>query len=460
MLRSSRSIGCFTLLIAVALLSASVYLKDTSVRSLRVASFNIQVFGQSKMEKAGIKEILVDIIRRYDLVFVQEIRDSAKQTAIHHFLEELNQDLPDRDRYEVLTSEPLGRTSSKEQYGWIYRPRLVSIEKDLVVPDKLDHFERPPHIVWWRVKSSGYRLVTMGLHARPKLQDALIELEWLSKAHDKHVRPSKHDGSLIMGDFNLGLSTTKWDCLQDPKCKAVQLSLWNPNKYKWLVGNDVDTTVGRDQKAYDRIIATGDLRRPGRVTDGSVQAFNFRDEYALDQDTTKMVSDHFPVELTVNLGVASGGNFWFLLPLGAITLTMSMTILWCSTRKSPNGAGDLESGGWPPARSVELSAAANEPLAGGRPNGPPFAGRHSLPARCSDVASRECWRPSGAGVGAGARAHAGSADSWWSPVEPRSMKMAAAAASLQSGAQEQPRRFHIPGRRLRRALFGQRHSSG
>ena len=42
--------------------------------SIKVASFNIQVFGKEKMSKANVTQILAEIIRRFDVV------------AIHHHM--------------------------------------------------------------------------------------------------------------------------------------------------------------------------------------------------------------------------------------------------------------------------------------------------------------------------------------------------------------------------------------
>lgn len=49
--------------------------------SVKIASFNIQIFGQTKAGKPEVMDILAQIIRRYDIVAIQEIRDAA-ETAI------------------------------------------------------------------------------------------------------------------------------------------------------------------------------------------------------------------------------------------------------------------------------------------------------------------------------------------------------------------------------------------
>ncbi len=67
-----------------------------------MASFNIQVFGQSKMKKAAAVSTLLRILDRYDLVFIMEIRDS-EDTAIYDLLQRLNQQ--SSKNYQIIVSE-------------------------------------------------------------------------------------------------------------------------------------------------------------------------------------------------------------------------------------------------------------------------------------------------------------------------------------------------------------------
>ena len=47
----------------------------------RIGAFNIQVFGKSKAGKPEVMDVLAKIIRTYDVVAIQEIRDKD-QTAL------------------------------------------------------------------------------------------------------------------------------------------------------------------------------------------------------------------------------------------------------------------------------------------------------------------------------------------------------------------------------------------
>ncbi len=84
--------------------------------TIKIASFNIQVFGQSKSSKQEVMDILVQIIRNFDIVAIQEIRDAAG-TAIITLKNQVN---VDGSSYDVVVGPRVGRTSSKEQYAFTY----------------------------------------------------------------------------------------------------------------------------------------------------------------------------------------------------------------------------------------------------------------------------------------------------------------------------------------------------
>ena len=64
------------------------------------------------MEKENVVAVLVDTLQRWDLVLVQEVKDSTGK-AIEKLLDKLN--AASGDAYALLLSDRLGRTVSKEQ---------------------------------------------------------------------------------------------------------------------------------------------------------------------------------------------------------------------------------------------------------------------------------------------------------------------------------------------------------
>src|SRR5207237_298200 len=54
--------------------------------TIRIASFNIQAFGHAKLDKQQVMEILVKIVRQFDVVAIQEVR-SKQQDVLPRFID-------------------------------------------------------------------------------------------------------------------------------------------------------------------------------------------------------------------------------------------------------------------------------------------------------------------------------------------------------------------------------------
>ncbi|HOM92592.1 MAG: hypothetical protein BWX81_00123 [Spirochaetes bacterium ADurb.Bin110] len=93
--------------------------------TISVASFNLGIFGPSKSANPYVLDAISHIIRYFDVVAVQEIRDK-EGLSITRLLDAVN-----RSGYEyaLSVSPRLGHTSSKEQYAVFYRKNLLEIEK-------------------------------------------------------------------------------------------------------------------------------------------------------------------------------------------------------------------------------------------------------------------------------------------------------------------------------------------
>ena len=99
-------------------------LPDDSGDGVRVATFNIQVFGKAKFRKPGVIETLARVVRRFDVVAVQEIRCSDP-SLLPNFLNLVN---GEGAEYDFVIGPRLGRTVSKEQYAYIYNLRRLELE--------------------------------------------------------------------------------------------------------------------------------------------------------------------------------------------------------------------------------------------------------------------------------------------------------------------------------------------
>ena len=121
-----------------------------AAKDLKIGAFNVQVFGKSKMSKPAVVTKLINTLQRYDLVLVQEVRDIS-ETAIKDLLNQLNEPSAANGAYALVLSARLGRTNSKEQLAWFYRPSKISFVKEKQIADLADYWERPPQITYWDI---------------------------------------------------------------------------------------------------------------------------------------------------------------------------------------------------------------------------------------------------------------------------------------------------------------------
>jgi competence ComEA-like helix-hairpin-helix protein len=269
---------------------ANIYGDDT----LSVAAFNVQVFGQRKLSKPEVVDVLVHIFRRYDLVLLQEIRDRT-ETSASNFLDLLNDYAG--PKYALVEGSRVGRTSSKEQYAYFYRAdKLQVIDRyeydDGQEPDA-DTFQREPLNVLF--EAGDYRFFVAGIHTAPR--SAVAEVDTLADVYDDVVARFEITNGLIMGDFNADCNYVRPSRFQDIRLYGDPDNVENP--FEWLIGHDVDTTVSATNCAYDRFVATGDIGQ--RLSEGGATVFLFDQVYGLDNRAARKVSDHYPIQLGITL---------------------------------------------------------------------------------------------------------------------------------------------------------------
>lgn len=227
-----------------------------------IASFNIQTLGKTKINKTIVREYVPKIVRNYDIVVVQELRDNSNFTV-----EEIKKLLPE---YEIVYSPRLGRSNSKEQYLVLYKGSQIG--KGETYPDTNDVFEREPYSVYVKIGDYDFSLITV--HIKP--DDAEREISYLNLVINYFTHRNKDKDFILLGDFNA-------DC-----------SYYNENKktltqYSWTIKDSFDTTVGKDSCTYDRIITNLEYASSG--------VFRFDEEYGLDDG--KLISDHYPVWISL-----------------------------------------------------------------------------------------------------------------------------------------------------------------
>ncbi|XP_067869088.1 deoxyribonuclease-1-like [Heterodontus francisci] len=260
-------------------------------QGLKISAFNIQRFGQSKVDDRVTLGILIQILQRYDLITIEEVME-ADNSAITELVMELNRST--KLQYNYIISDHLGRSSYREKYAFVYNENILKPIAWYHFDDGCekcgtDTFIREPFIVHFHSLTTIVKdFVLVAIHTSPSYAvrevDALYDV-W-ADARD-HFNT---ENILILGDYNSA-------------CKYVTDSDWphirlrQHKNFHWLISDEIDTTVSKyTDCAYDRFVVTteGLLKT---IVPGSVKAFNFQKAFDLPYNTVKEVSDHYPIEL-------------------------------------------------------------------------------------------------------------------------------------------------------------------
>ena len=246
-------------------------------RPVRIATFNIQVFGTSKLGKPEVMDVLAKVVRRFDVVAIQEIR-SKDQTVVPQFVQLINSQ---GARYHYVIGPRLGRTSSKEQYAFIYDTTRIAVDPNTLytVNDPADYMHREPFVAHFQAFAPQgqvpFTFKLVNIHTDPDETD--IELDALDDAFVAVQQDgSGEDDVILLGDLNVD------------EYHLGQLGQLSGIAY---VVTGTTTNTRRDH-AYDNIVF-----HRGATTEylGRWGVLDLEREYGLTRDQALAVSDHLPV---------------------------------------------------------------------------------------------------------------------------------------------------------------------
>jgi endonuclease/exonuclease/phosphatase family metal-dependent hydrolase len=285
-------------------------------RTLMVGTWNLRHFGgltekwrseSGDSPKRDLQSILTiaEVIRRFDVVALQEVRGDLK--ALRHTMKALG-----RDWGLVLSDVTRGDPGNDERLGFLFDRRTVrmsGLAGELVVPvDEFDRigedalqrqFARTPYAVAFQAGGETFILVTLhvlwGDSAAERTPELRAIAEWLDDwARDVHA----WDHNLIaLGDFNIdrrgderyeAFTSTGLHVPED--LHAVPRTLW------------ADPEEPHLDKFYDQIAwFTADGNRPALSLDYREGGFFDFEDVALprrDLSRTSLswrISDHYPL---------------------------------------------------------------------------------------------------------------------------------------------------------------------
>jgi len=246
---------------------------------IRLATFNIQTLGKAKAASPEVVGRIVEILRQFDLIAIQEIRD-ADQTVLPLIVTQLN--MVTGRPYAFVISAPQGRSPKyQEQSAFIFDQAKVRLDDSMSysVRDPDDVMIRPPFVAWFRAaaprpdQAFTFSLVNVHLDAsQPAAELAFLRSLFTAVRQDGRGE----DDVIILGDFNAGDSLLK--------------SSTRHSGLVWAISEAFTNTRGTSQ--YDNIVfeslATGEYL-------GSSGVFDFLKHLNLSLSDALEISNHLPV---------------------------------------------------------------------------------------------------------------------------------------------------------------------
>jgi endonuclease/exonuclease/phosphatase family metal-dependent hydrolase len=252
---------------------------------ISIASFNIKIFGKTKASNDTVMALLVDIVSKYDIIAIQEIKD-IDQEVPYEFLELLNNN--SITQFEMLLSERSGSQeddkSSQEQYAILYNPELISVKDNgtLYNDSVNDSFQREPFLAHLTVKNTTLDFVLGVVHTKPAAAEE--EISSLIDVFDWSSEYYEDDDVMIVGDYNA-------DCSYFDEDEIINLEI-GTEEFLWAIPNDADTNLANSNCTYDRMVLSGDLKN------------NFNGIWGVDNTfSDNSISDHWPVWIELSIRI-------------------------------------------------------------------------------------------------------------------------------------------------------------
>jgi endonuclease/exonuclease/phosphatase family metal-dependent hydrolase len=245
------------------------------LKTAKIMSFNIQIFGVSKMAKPEVVAILTDIISQADIIAIQEVRSAGIEPV-----EQLMALLPEKYSYVIGPRE--GRTISKEQFWIIYNAALFTVLGQETWADETDIFERNPLGVYFK-SDDNFDFILINNHIRPGSAEA--EINALPELVDYYRGLWNEPDVLVVGDFNA--DGRYYD-------EVLLENVFDESAYKIIISNEHDTTTNVNDNTYDRFIITSSAMENYTGNFGIIRYDELYDfsQYGIEP---KEVSDHYPV---------------------------------------------------------------------------------------------------------------------------------------------------------------------
>ena len=258
-----------------------------SPEKLKIASYNIQSFGRTKVGRTGTLTVLARIAASFDLLAIQEVggnaatvSDATAEAVAALYVSKTNE-IAGGEFYSYIRAG---------QFAIIYRAdRLKAVAWGAYAGP--EQFAYRPLAAYFQTIGAPFDFVYVDAHLRPSL--AAQEMKSLKKAMAEVAALYSERDVICAGDFNADGSYYR-------EGGAAYPADFEPPDYISVVPNDADTTVAANRYAYDRMELTSSMAedftgtwnvlKPGALWD--LSACEGTETTA---GTERALSDHYPI---------------------------------------------------------------------------------------------------------------------------------------------------------------------
>lgn len=197
-----------TILIILSLLFVSCPVSNATpnniqlTESIKLASWNIRKLSDNSRDDSELQKIAA-IIDRYDIVAIQEVRDSI---VINRLLDILP------DEWKAWNSNKTGR-GVKEQYTYFYDSNIIlPLGTSYLVNDPDDLLIREPFIAHFKASDFDFTLETIHSIYGDSISDIRDEIQMMDDIIALVDTANVNESDIILlGDFNMPADDYSWD---------------------------------------------------------------------------------------------------------------------------------------------------------------------------------------------------------------------------------------------------------
>lgn len=254
---------------------------------IRIATFNIQRFGEKKSGNAEVMQNIARIVSQFDLVAIQEVQ-SPQAMPVAKLVDLINRS---GGRYDAAVSEPVGRTTYLEQYAMVWDATRIAMIPDsaYVVRDDSDRIHRPPMVASFETRMPPvpgrrpFRFTVISAHTDPSKVSSSGTSNEMDVLDDVFVRVRQYEyqtrgivNVLLVGDLNVSTANLS-ELGRIPGMISV-------------VGTTPTNTAGT--KTYDHILLDSTVTTEYTRVFGVI---DFQSDLGLTPEQGLAISDHRPV---------------------------------------------------------------------------------------------------------------------------------------------------------------------